>query len=143
MKSLFYILLFASLTAWADGTIVGKWKTIDDETGKEKSIVEITKDGDEFKGRILELFNSDKPNPICDKCSGDKKDQPVVGMEIIWGMKETDSGKEWTKGNIMDPKNGKTYSCRLRLKEDGQKLEVRGFLGFSLLGRSQTWLRAE
>lgn len=123
--------------------IVGKWKTIDDETGKPKSIVEIFKDGETIKGKIVELINPTEPNPTCKECSGDKKDQPVQGLEIIWDMKEKTANKEWTGGQILDPKNGKVYKCRLRLDEDGSKLEVRGFIGFSLLGRSQTWHREQ
>lgn len=134
-------ILFLPVSLWAASPVVGKWKTIDDETGKPKSIVEITQVGDEFKGHVVELIEPPKPNPICEKCGGDKKDKPVVGLEIMWGMKETSKDSEWAKGEILDPNNGKTYSCRLRLKEDGKKLEVRGFIGFSLIGRSQIWIR--
>lgn len=141
MKKLFIALLLSPLFAWAGNTdVTGKWKTIDDETGKPKSIVEIFKDGEEIKGRILELINPPEPDPVCKECSGDKKDKPVKGLEFMWGLKESDKG-EWSGGQILDPKNGKVYKCRLRLKEDGAKLEVRGFIGFSLLGRSQTWNR--
>jgi uncharacterized protein (DUF2147 family) len=118
---------------------VGKWKTIDDETGKPKSVVEIFKQNEEYKARVVGLINPEKTNPVCEKCDGDKKDQPVMGMEIMWDVKETEPGKEWAGGRILDPNNGKTYKVRLRLKEGGQKLEVRGFIGFSLLGRSQVW----
>lgn len=123
------------------GIVAGKWKTIDDETGEPKSIVEIFQEGDEVKGRIVELINPPEPDPKCKDCPGDKKDKPIQGLEIIWGMKETDKGKEWTGGKILDPKKGKVYGCRLRLLDEGKKLEVRGFMGFSLLGRSQTWMR--
>lgn len=141
MKTLFIALLLSPLFAFAgNDSVTGKWKTIDDETGKPKSIVEIFKDGDEVKGRILELINPPEPDPVCKDCSGDKKDKPIKGLEFLWGLKESDKG-EWSGGQILDPKNGKVYKARLRLKEDGNKLEVRGFIGFSLLGRSQTWNR--
>jgi uncharacterized protein (DUF2147 family) len=151
-KSFFLSILLASsfcfageltgpLTTQLVNQLTGKWKTIDDETDKPKSIVEIYQEGDEFKGKITELFNPTKPNPVCEKCVGDKKDKPIIGMEIISGMKETKKGEEWAGGEIMDPKNGKSYKCRIRLKDDGKKLEVRGFIGFSLLGRSQTWIK--
>lgn len=133
--------LLAPVSVWATSPVVGKWKTIDDETGKPKSIVEITQVGDEFKGHVLEILNPDKPNPACEKCKGDKKDKPIVGLEIMWNMKETEKDSEWSKGEILDPNNGKTYSCRMRLKDDGKKLEVRGFIGFSLIGRSQVWIK--
>lgn len=129
-----------TLPAWA-GDVVGRWKTIDDETGQPKSIVEIFRDGDEIKGKIVELINPKEPNPKCDKCPGDRKDQPIVGLHILSGLKESEAGVEWSGGQILDPNNGKTYKCRLRLKESDQKLEVRGFIGFSLIGRSQLWLR--
>lgn len=122
-------------------SILGQWKTIDDETGKPKSIVEISQDGEIFKGHIKELINPAEPNPVCSKCTGDKKDKPTTGLEIIWDIKETKKGQEWGDGKILDPKNGKTYNCRLRLQDKGEKLEVRGFVGLSLFGRSQIWLR--
>lgn len=120
--------------------VIGRWKTVDDKTGEAKSVVEIFADGAEIKGRIVELINPQEPDPKCTKCEGAKKDQPVQGMEIIWGMKKK-SSEEWAGGNILDPKNGKTYSAKMTLQDAGRKLEVRGFLGISLLGRSQTWHR--
>ncbi len=136
---LVFLLLFSGASFADVENVVGRWKTIDDETKKPKSIVEIFKRGEEFRGRIVQLINPDKPNPVCDKCEGDRKDKPVMGMEIIWGMKK--DGDQWESGKILDPNNGKEYKCRLRLKDNGQKLEVRGFIGFSLLGRSQLWER--
>jgi uncharacterized protein (DUF2147 family) len=142
MKILFIgILLFGALSWSQEKSVVGKWKTIDDDTGKPKSIVEIFKDGEEFKARILELINPDEPNPLCDKCTGEKENKPVKGMEIMSGVEEVEKGEEWGDGEILDPKNGKTYSVRLRLKENGDRLEVRGYIGISLLGRNQTWHR--
>jgi uncharacterized protein (DUF2147 family) len=141
MKTLILTLLF-SLSALAQNSdITGKWKTIDDETGKPKSIVEIFKDGDIVKGKIVDLINPEQPNPKCDKCEGDRKDQPILGLEIIRGLKESEKGKLWEGGEILDPKKGKTYKCKLTLKDNGNKLDVRGFIGFSLLGRTQTWER--
>lgn len=131
-------------SVFAAPSVLGTWKTIDDETGSVKSLVEITESNGEFKGKIVKLFRKpeEDQNPKCDKCHGDKKDQPLVGMEILWGLKK-DSDTKWTEGKIMDPKNGKTYSCKMELKDDGKKLKVRGFLGISLLGRTQTWERQE
>ena len=135
-----------SLVSWtqialAEGTIVGKWKTIDDKTGNPKSIVEITQDGDIFKGKILTLLNPAEPNPLCTECEGDKAKQPIQGMEIMWDFKETKKGEEWGDGRILDPKNGKIYKCKAKLTDNGAKLDVRGYVGFSLLGRTQTWIR--
>lgn len=128
----------------AAASVVGTWKTIDDETGKTKSLVEISESGGELKGKVVKLFRApeEDQNPKCDKCEGAKKDQPILGLEILWGLKK-DSDKKWSGGEIMDPKKGKTYSCKLEMIEDGKKLKVRGFLGFSLLGRTQTWERQE
>ncbi|UNK50232.1 DUF2147 domain-containing protein [Lysobacter sp. S4-A87] len=120
---------------------VGHWTTIDDKTQKPKSIVEIyqTKDGS-LAGRVTEILQSDRgPNPICDKCSGERKDKPVKGMVILWGIKQ--DGDVWEGGKILDPASGKMYSVKVTPIEGGRKLEVRGFMGLSLLGRTQTWVR--
>jgi uncharacterized protein (DUF2147 family) len=134
-------LAFAAARAFAaDATPIGVWKTIDDKTGQPKSIVEITEQNGELSGVVKEVLQSEQgPNPVCKECEGDRKDKPVVGMTIIWGMKK--DGDEWSGGKILDPKNGKIYGCKMHLTEGGKKLEVRGFVGFSLLGRSQTWDR--
>jgi len=123
--------------------VLGNWNTIDDETGRKKSIVEIYKEGDKLYGKIIKLFRlpDEDPDPICDECDEDdpRYNQKVNGMVILKGL-EWD-GDEWDDGKILDPKNGKVYSCKLWI-EDGD-LQVRGYMGFSLIGRSQTWIRAE
>jgi uncharacterized protein (DUF2147 family) len=124
----------------ADASPAGTWKTVDDKTDQPKSIVEITEANGELAGKVKEVLQSDQgPNPICKECEGERKNQPVTGMTIIWGMKK--DGEEWSGGKILDPKNGKIYGCKMHLTDGGQKLEVRGFIGFSLLGRSQVWER--
>jgi uncharacterized protein (DUF2147 family) len=133
-------LLLAARAFAADASPAGVWKTIDDKTGQPKSIVEITETNGELTGKVKEVLQSDQgPNPICKECEGERKNQPVTGMTIIWGMKK--DGEAWSGGKILDPKNGKVYGCKMRLTDGGQKLEVRGFIGFSLLGRSQVWER--
>jgi uncharacterized protein (DUF2147 family) len=135
-------LLLTARAFAADASPVGVWKTIDDKTGQAKSIVEITEEKGELTGKVREVLQSDQgPNPICKECEGERKNQPIAGMTIIWGMKK--DGEEWTGGKILDPKNGKVYGCKMHLEDGGKKLEVRGFIGFSLLGRSQTWERQE
>jgi uncharacterized protein (DUF2147 family) len=126
----------------ADDSIVGKWKTIDDETGKAKSIVEIYQEGETFKGRVLEILLPEDAKRVCSNCKGEKFNKPILGLEIISNIKEIEKNKEWGDGEILDPKNGKTYKCRLKLK-DPKTLEVRGYIGISLFGRSQTWYRPE
>jgi uncharacterized protein (DUF2147 family) len=115
--------------------IAGKWKTIDDQSGKVRSIVEITKEGSKYFGKITELFlePDEVENPPCTECSGQLKGQPILGMQIINGL--TKSGDEFS-GEILDPEDGKVYKCKLWL-ENGQ-LKVRGYVLF--LYRTQTWL---
>ena len=121
----------------------GYWRTIDDETHEAKSIVRITEERGELKGKVVTLLNrkGEDPNPVCDGCPGDRKDQPIKGMTILWGL-ERDGG-EWSGGTILDPESGDTYDAKLELKEGGEKLDVRGYIGFSMLGRTQTWERID
>lgn len=135
-------LLLTNNVAAAEMSPVGSWKTIDDKTGKEKSIVEISEQNGELTGKVAQILNSDKgPNPLCDACDGERKNQPVLGMTILWGVKK--DGDVWDGGSILDPNNGKTYGVKLTPIENGTKLQVRGFIGFSLLGRTQFWIRSE
>jgi uncharacterized protein (DUF2147 family) len=123
---------------------VGLWKTIDDETGKPKSVLRITESNGEYKARIEKLFRqpSEEQNPKCDKCEDARKDQPIIGMTILTGMKQTE-GLEYGGGQILDPHNGKVYKTRMSLEEDGKKLNVRAYIGIPLLGRTQVWLREQ
>ena len=134
-------LLAVSFSAFAQETPVGTWTTIDDETGKPKSTVEIyeTRNGS-LAGRVVEVLQSAQgDNPICKECEGERKNQPIEGMVILWGAKQ--DGDAWKGGKILDPASGKVYSLKMEPVEGGEKLEVRGFMGFSLLGRTQTWVR--
>ena len=119
----------------------GRWRTIDDRTGQAKSIVRIVETNGELQGTIETIFSppAPSPNPLCDKCSGELKNKPVVGMRILWGLKR--NGNEYTGGRVIDPEEGKTYRCKLKLVDGGRKLELRGYIGVSALGRTQTWLR--
>ncbi|GEN72454.1 MULTISPECIES: DUF2147 domain-containing protein [Chryseobacterium] len=125
--SLFGVLSFAQ--------IEGKWKTIDDETKQAKSIVEIYKKSDgKYYGKVSQLLI--KPaNPNCTGCKDDRKGKPILGMEIIRGLKK--EGDEFTGGTITDPKTGKTYKCTIT--KSGDKLNVRGYMGVSVFGRTQVW----
>lgn len=122
----------------------GLWRTIDDKTGQPRSLVRISEVGGVFEGTVDQLLNrqpDDDPDGLCRKCPGDRKNQPVVGMKILWGLRLDD--EEYRDGEILDPKNGKIYRCKMKLIEDGRKLNVRGFIGISLIGRTQTWVRVE
>lgn len=134
----------ATSAAWAqEGSPIGVWKTIDDETGKPKSLIRISEANGELKGRIEKLFRDagEDPNPKCDKCEGQLKDQPIVGMTILTGMKK--DGDEYNGGKILDPANGKVYKSKMAIAEGGKKLDVRGYIGVPMLGRTQTWVRVE
>lgn len=136
-------LVALSFGAFAQNSPVGKWHTIDDKTGKVKSVVEITESPNgTLQGKVLQVLDSDKgPHPLCDACKGANHNKPIEGMVIAWGLRR--EGDSWDDGKIMDPKNGKVYSAKMTPIEGGRKLEVRGYLGFSLLGRTQTWVRTE
>jgi len=139
--AVFFALSLISGLAAADRTTpVGKWKTIDDSTKEAKAIVEIWEHNGKLYGKIVKLFRKagEDQDPTCDKCKGDKKDKKVIGMVIVEGLSR--DGDEWKGGSILDPDNGKTYKCKMSL-ENG-KLKVRGFIGMSLLGRTQVWLPA-
>jgi uncharacterized protein (DUF2147 family) len=146
MKPLFRLALAAGLLLGsaavyaANDTPVGTWKTIDDATGQAKSLVQITEHNGELQGKVLKVLQSSEgPHPLCRKCEGERKDQPVEGMTILWGVTRDDDS--WDGGRILDPHNGKTYKVKLRMLDNGQKLDVHGYIGFSLLGRSQVWER--
>lgn len=124
----------------------GLWKTIDDQSGQPKALIRISEAGGEYKGKIEKLFRApnEEQNPKCDKCTDARKDQPLVGMTILSGMKpEKQESGEYSGGQILDPENGKIYKSKMALDDDGKKLNVRGYIGMPLLGRTQTWLRAE
>ncbi|GAB1407186.1 DUF2147 domain-containing protein [Thermomonas brevis] len=135
-------MLAAGVSAQSASSATGRWKTIDDETGKVKSIVEITQTASgELQGKVVDILHSDKgPNPVCDKCSGANKNKPVKGMTILWGLKPDGAGK-WAGGQILDPAKGKTYKSKLTLTDGGNKLQMRGFMGIEALGRTQVWVR--
>ncbi len=146
MKAVLYSLLLTvlfsaagSLHAQSRTSPIGYWKTIDDKTGKPKAVVEIYEENGKLYGRIVELIREpgEDLDPICEECPGDKKGKPIRGMVILWDLKKK-GNNEWGGGKIMDPKNGKVYSAKIELAKDGT-LRVRGYLGFSLLGRTQVW----
>jgi uncharacterized protein (DUF2147 family) len=128
-------------TAFAQASPVGLWKTIDDETKQEKSLVRIVETGGVLTGKIEKLLDPAKQDSKCDKCEGARKDQPISGMTIIEGVKKHPDDPYWDGGTILDPNNGKTYKVRLTPKDGGKTLEVRGFIAF--LYRNQTWQRVE
>lgn len=143
LSALLCLLPLTSLAqnALAQSTPVGRWRSIDDATGKSKAVIEVSEAGNgTLSAKIVQLIDtSDGPNPLCDDCSGARHNKPILGMTIAWGLKP--EGKVWAGGRILDPENGKEYAVKMTPIAGGRKLEVRGFLGFSLLGRTQVWLR--
>jgi uncharacterized protein (DUF2147 family) len=122
---------------------VGLWQTIDDSTGKPKAVVQIAPDANgALTGKVVKgLGPNDTPDRRCTACTDERKDQLIKGMTIIKAMKK--DGDAWDGGNILDPESGKVYKCKMTLEDGGQKLIVRGYIGVSLLGRSQTWIRQQ
>jgi len=131
----------AASAAMAQATPQGLWRTIDDETGKEKSLVRIVDNGGVLGGRIEKLLDPAKQDAKCDKCSDARKGQPVLGMSIIENVRKNADEPYWDGGTILDPNNGKSYRVRLTPKDGGKTLEVRGFIG--PFYRNQTWQRVE
>jgi uncharacterized protein (DUF2147 family) len=135
-------LSLSSLVAMAQMTPVGLWKTIDDDGKTEKSLVRITESGGVLSGTIEKVFDPAKQNAVCDKCSDDRKDKPVVGMTIIRNARQDADDKTiWTGGEILDPNNGKTYKTRLKPVDGGKTMEMRGYIAF--IYRTQVWQRVE
>jgi uncharacterized protein (DUF2147 family) len=133
--------MFAAF-AYAQDSPVGLWKTIDDKTNKPRSIVRIVEENGEFKGIVEKgLVEGESPDKVCEKCDPPRKNQKILGMTFMWGLKK--DGNEFKGGEILDPDNGKIYKCKMKLVEGGKKLDVRGFIGISLIGRTQTWLREQ
>lgn len=123
---------------------VGYWKTIDDVTGKPKSIIKVWETPEHsLVGQVVKLFPSPgkTQHVLCQACSGDNHNQPIVGMVIMKGL--TSHEHQWGSGEILDPQNGKTYNCSAKLAENGKRLNVRGYIGMPILGRSQTWERVD
>lgn len=139
MKYIFVLILCALAISIDAQSAVGTWQTIDDETGQAKSHVEIYEQDGKFYGKVVKLLLKPE-DTVCVKCKGDKKDQLVQGMVVLRDMKAKKD--KWAGGKILDPENGKEYKCKMELVS-ANKLEVRGFIGFSLLGRTQTWHRVK
>lgn len=120
--------------------VFGKWTTIDDQSGKAKSVVEIYEKNGKVFGKVVSILNPDRQDAKCDNCEGDDAGKPVLGLEIIRGLKK--DGDEYNSGKILDPESGKLYKCYIQLEEK-DRLKVRGYIGFSLLGRTQYWQRVK
>ena len=131
----------ASLHA-EEPTAAGMWRQIDDNTGKPSSILRIVEHNGVFEAFVEKIFFRDEDkntDPICDRCTDSRHNQKILGMKIMTDLKR--DGLQYQGGEILDPGNGRVYRAKMQLSPDGRTLEVRGFIGVSLFGRSQTWFR--
>ena len=137
------ILIAAAHLAAINPSPVGTWRTIDDETHQARSLVAIEDHGGVVSGRIMRLFRApgEEPSPLCVDCPGERHNQPVLGMTILWNFHR--HGDTWRDGEVLDPEEGRIYRATLRVLDDGKRLELRGYIGVPLLGRSQVWERAD
>lgn len=134
---IFFVVLMLGFSVNAQ-TIFGKWENRDEETGKVDSVIEVyQKDGKAY-AKIVEITDANRQDAVCDQCTGKNKNKPILGMNILTGLKK--DGEEWNGGKILDPKNGKKYKCFIKL-EEANKLKIRGYIGFSLIGRTAYWFR--
>jgi len=140
-KSITVLTLFISIVFYGQNhSVIGKWRTIDDQSGKAKAIVEIYERSGKIYGKIIDIFDDEKKKNLCVNCPGDEKNKPVLGLVVIKGLAK--NGNEYNSGKILDPTSGKSYKCFLAL-EGNDKLKVRGYIGVPLFGRTQTWIRVK
>lgn len=140
---LFAVLCAAAPVQAQNTSPVGLWKSIDEVSGKPTALIRLTETNGELQGKIEKLFRApdEDQNPKCVLCTDARKDQPIVGMTIVAGLHR--KGDSYTGGDILDPKNGKVYKSQMTLRDAGRKLEIRGYVGVPMFGRSQIWLRQE
>lgn len=139
-KTLLFLTFFTLTSIVFSQDITGIWKTIDDETNKEKSYVEIFKRGDFYFGKVVKIADPNKQNAKCIDCEDSHKDKPVMGLEMVWDLEFDKDDNEYDDGYILDPNNGKVYDCKIWLDDDNT-LMVRGYVGFFF--RTQTWHRVK
>jgi len=144
LKRLLVLVLVSLGSAWGqESTPAGLWQTVSDRTGRPDALVRIAEVDGEYIGTVVAVFSppAESSNPLCEECKGDLKNKPIVGMAILHGVRRLPDG--YSSGEILDPDEGRVYKCRIALTEGGRKLEVRGYIGIPLFGRSQIWIRKE
>ena len=144
LRRLLFLALLCTGPVWGEApTPVGLWQTVSDRTGQADGQVRVAEVNGEYIGTVVAVFSppAESPNPLCEECKGELKNKPIVGMTILHGVRRLSDG--YSVGEILDPDEGRVYKCRIALTEGGQKLEVRGYIGIPLFGRSQVWIRKE
>ncbi len=135
-------LALAPIQAQAQTSPAGTWHTISDVDGKPRGIITLRVANGVLTGTVAgTLVSGEQPGKVCDQCTDERRGKPLLGMEILRGLRW--NGDAWTGGEILDPDTGKTYRATIRLSEDGRALALRGYIGISLLGRTQRWVRAQ
>jgi len=132
----FFLVTFFNLQSQS---IFGKWHSTNEETGEVDSVIEVYEKNGKAFAKIVEIKNPKRKNAICDLCTGENKDKPILGLNILTGLEK--DGDEWSGGKILDPRNGKVYKCYIKLETEN-KLKIRGYIGFSLIGKTVFWTRA-
>lgn len=141
MKKAFLFTFFILLSTFGLAqSPIGTWKTVDDETGKDKSYIEIFENNGKYFGKVTKILTKGKENAKCTECKGEKKNKSILGMIVLTDLAK--KGNEWTGGKILDPNSGKEYKATIKLNGD-DKLDVRGYVGISLVGRTQTWTKVK
>lgn len=141
-----FSLVMSGLAFASTPTIEGNWQQIDDKTGSPKAIIEIRKtEQNTYVGKIVKVTPRPgyTPQKTCNKCTGQYKDQPILGLDVLTGLQHIEGTNNFEKGKVLDPLGGKIYDARARLNATGKRLTLRGFVGVSAIGRSQTWIRLE
>ena len=133
------ILLILTITINAQD-IFGKWNSMNDDTGEIDSVIEVYKKDGKAYAKVIEIKDKERQNAVCDLCEGKNKNKPILGLNILTGLEK--DGDEWSGGKIIDPRKGKIYKCYIEL-ENPNKLKIRGYVGFALIGRTAYWKRAE
>jgi len=129
-------------SATASDPLIGLWMIRDERTGEPRALVRIALQGDEYRGIIEKgLRGPNAESPYCDKCEGERRGKPLLGMTILSGVKQ--EGEGYGDGEILDPDSGKVYDCRLTLQKGGRQLRLRGFIGTPLIGETRTWYRVD
>ena len=138
-KILITILSIFFITTGFSQTIFGAWNSFDEETNRLESVIEVYEKNDQVFAKIIKITNLENQGATCINCSGERKNTPILGMNILTGLKK--DGDEWSGGKILDPKNGKEYKCYIQLLDENT-LKIRGYIGFSMFGRTAIWKKA-